>query len=421
MRVQYLVSSLAFVTITLTFNGQVQGQTPSNGLPTLENQSPETQPNQQPTPTQPNQQPTQTQPNQQPAPTQPNQQLTQTQPNQQPAQVSPLEQPNLLPEQRTSRPEITDPYLLGPGDTIQLDVFEEEEFSGEQTILDEGSITLPLVGAIPLAGLTLEEASEVITEELSDLLRRPFVNVRLTRARPVRITIVGEVKRPGTYAVSPEDAGSVVQGQVLGARTAGTPTLSDVISLAGGIRETAQIRDVEIIRQQRGGGTRTINIDLWELLQSGGGEGNVTLRPDDRIVIPEAETITASEKTQLARSTFAPDEITVNIVGEVERPGRIEVGANTPLNQALLAAGGFDQERARQSDVTLIRLNDDGTVSEREIPVDFSEGVGDDVNPVLRDQDILVVERSGITRTSERLDTFTNPINSILNLLNIFF
>ncbi|MFW6368056.1 MAG: polysaccharide biosynthesis/export family protein, partial [Halothece sp.] len=108
----------------------------------------------------------------------------------------------------------------------------------------------------------------------------------------MRVTIVGEVQRPGTYAVSPEESGSVIQGQTLGARTVGPPSLSDVISLAGGIRETAQIREIEIIRQERGNDTKTINIDLWELLQSGGGQGDIALRPGDRIVIPEAETIT---------------------------------------------------------------------------------------------------------------------------------
>lgn len=381
MRVQYFLSSLAFISITLTLTEAAKGQIPLDRIPALEEESsPKPQPNQP--------------------------------------------QPIPIPRNETSQPKISDPYLLGPGDTIQINVFEEEQFSGEnarQRILADGSITLPLVGAISVAGLTLEEASQVITQELSSLIKRPIVNVRLVNARPVRVTIVGEVQRPGTYAVSPEEAGSVVQGQVLGARTVGAPSLTDVISLAGGITETAQIRNIEVIRQQRGNDTKTINIDLWQLLQSGGGKGDITLRPGDRIVVPRSETVTASEATQLAESTFAPDSITVNVVGEVERPGRVEVEANTPLNQALLAAGGFNQERANKSDVTLIRLNNDGTVTEREIPINFKEGIDQENNPILRDEDIIFVERSDITRTSERINTFSNPINSIINLLDIFF
>lgn len=387
MRIQYCLSSLFLITTFFTLTEQAKGQIPLDRIPTLEESSPDSQPNQSP----------------------------EAAPNQ--------GEPIPIPRNETSQPPISDPYLLGPGDTIQVNVFEEEEFSGEngqQRILADGSITLPLVGAIPVAGLTLEQASNVITQELSNFIKRPIVNVRLVNARPVRVTIVGEVQRPGTYAVSPEEAGSVVQGQVLGARSVGAPTLSDVISLAGGITEMAQIRKIEVIRQQRGNESKTIDVDLWELLQSGRGEGDITLRPGDRIVVPRAETVTASEATQLAESTFAPDSITVNVVGEVERPGRVEVEANTPLNQALLAAGGFNQERANKSDVTLIRLNEDGTVTEREVPINFKEGIDQENNPILRDEDIIFVERSDITRTSERINTFANPINSILNLLNIF-
>lgn len=378
MKIKYLASSLAFISIALTLTEAAKGQIPLDRIPALEQESsPETQPN--------------------------------------------PPQPIPIPRNETSQPKISDPYLLGPGDTIKVNVFEEEQFNGSQRILADGSITLPLVGAISVAGLTLEQASNVITQELSNLIKRPIVNVQLVNARPVRVTIVGEVQRPGTYAVSPEEAGSVVQGQVLGARTVGAPSLTDVISLAGGITETAQIRNIEVIRRQRGNDTRTITVDLWQLLQSGGGKGDITLRPGDRIVVPRSETVTASEATQLAESTFAPDNITVNVVGEVERPGKVQVEANTPLNQALLAAGGFNQERANKSDVTLIRLNDDGTVTEREIPINFKEGIDQKNNPILRDEDIIFVERSDITRTSERINTFSNPINSILNLLNIFF
>lgn len=387
MRIQYFLSSFFFITISLTLTEQAKSQIPLDRIPTLEQSAPDSQPNQSP-------------------------------------EATPNGQPIPIPRNETSQPPISDPYLLGPGDTIQVNVFEEEQFSGEnarQRILADGSITLPLVGAISVAGLTLEEASQVITQELSSLIKRPIVNVRLVNARPVRVTIVGEVQRPGTYAVSPEEAGSVVQGQVLGARTVGAPSLTDVISLAGGITETAQIRNIEVIRQQRGNDTKTMNIDLWELLQSGGGKGDITLRPGDRIVVPRSETVTASEATQLAESTFAPDSITVNVVGEVERPGIVEVEANTPLNQALLAAGGFNQERANKSDVILIRLNDDGTVTERKVPINFKEGIDQENNPILRDEDIIFVERSGITRTSERINTFTNPVNSVVNILDIFF
>ena len=335
-------------------------------------------------------------------------------------------QPISIPRNTLQRERISDPYLLGPGDTIQIDVFEEPQFSGQngrQEILVDGSITLPLVGAIDVAGLTLEQTANLVTQELSTLLKNPIVSVKLANARPLRITVVGEVKRPGSYAVSPEESGSVIQGQVLGARTLGPPVLTEAIRLAGGITESAQVRDIRIIRQQRNDRTKTINLNLWKLLQSGDSSQDVTLRNGDRIVVPLAENITANEATQLSQASFAPEDITVNVVGEVESPGRVQVAPNTPLNQALLAAGGFDKQRADEGEVTLVRLNDNGTVTEREIPIDFTQGINEENNPVLRNDDIVVVERSTPTRINEDVNTVTSPLRSILgifNLLNIF-
>lgn len=332
-------------------------------------------------------------------------------------------QPIPIPRNVPSRQSISDPYLLGPGDLIQIDVFEEPQFSGEngrQEILVDGSITLPLIGSLNVAGLTLEQTSNLVTNELSILLKRPIVSVKLVNARPLRITVVGEVERPGSYAVSPEEAGSVIQGQVLGVRTLGPPVLTEAIRLAGGITESAQVRNIQIVRQQRNNRSKTINVDLWELLQSGDSSQDVTLRNGDRIVVPRAETLTANEVTQLSEASFAPENITVNVVGEVESPGRVQVAPNTPLNQALLAAGGFDTRRARDSEVTLVRLNDNGTVTERQVPIDFAQGINEEGNPVLRDDDIIVVERSTLTRTSEEISNVAGPFSGLLGIIRFF-
>lgn len=371
---KYFISSLAFISFNLIITEGARSQIPLNKIPLLE-------------------------------------------------QPSPRENPIPIPRNNPSPSPVSDPYLLGPGDVIQINVFDEPQFSGEngrQEILVDGTITLPLIGSLNVVGLTLEQASELITEELSALLKFPIVTVRLADARPLRITVVGEVNRPGSYAVSPEDAGSVIQGQVLGARTLGLPVLTEAIRLAGGITESAQVRDIRIIRQQRNNQTKTLRLDLWELLQSGDNSQDVTLRNGDRIVVPVAESLTANEVTQLSEASFAPENITVNVVGEVERPGRVQVAPNTPLNQAILAAGGFDQQRADESEIILVRLNDNGTVTEREIPIDFKQGLNEETNPVLREDDIIVVERSRLTRTSENLNNIASPFNGILNVIRLF-
>ncbi len=401
-----LFSAIVFSTLTLTVIDTVQAQ-----LPELE-QEPATERDSSSPKQSPN------------LPTQPTTDERSTPPQQQ--DTLPTQEPNrneLQPQQQqANQDEIPSEYYLGPGDTIQINVFDEEQFQQEpQQILLDGTISLPLVGSVNVEGLTVEQAQQVITQRLSEIIRDPIVNVSLVSPRPVKVTVVGEVESPGTYSISAEKSGSVIQGQVLGARTLGLPSLTDAIRLAGGIRESANIEEVEVIREQGPKGTTTIPVDLSKLLETGQGKGDINLYPGDRIVIPEAENPTPSEVRQLARSTLAPNEINVNFVGEVKRPGQITVEPNTPLSQALLAAGGFNHKRAKKGDITLIRLNDDGTVTEREIPVDFTEGINQENNPALRNGDIVVVERSDLTEAQEDVERVTGPLQTILNILNPFF
>jgi polysaccharide export outer membrane protein len=108
------------------------------------------------------------------------------------------------------------------------------------------------------------------------------------------------------------------------------------------------------------------------------------------------------------------------VVGEVKKPGLVEIPPNTPLNQALLAAGGFDDRRADKDTVELIRLNPNGTVSKRDIDIDFAQGIDDEHNPTLRNNDVIVVKRSGIASATDTIATVLSPIGSAFGLLNIF-
>jgi len=77
------------------------------------------------------------------------------------------------------------------------------------------------------------------------------------------------------------------------------------------------------------------------------------------------------------------------------RPGPIQATPNTSLNQAIMAAGGFNQSRANRKTVELIRINSNGTVTQKTITVDLSQEVNDQNNPILRHNDVIVIGRSG--------------------------
>jgi polysaccharide biosynthesis/export protein len=249
------------------------------------------------------------------------------------------------------------------------------------------------------------------------------------QVQPINIAIVGEVARPGPYEIT---GGSVATGGATGAITGATtgvaagggaqggpPTITKAIQVAGGINAQADVRSISIRRLTRSGEPRIINVNLWEMLRTGDTTQDVILQNGDTITIPTATAVDPAEATALAGASFAPNTIVVNVVGEVTRPGAIPVPPNTPLNQAVLAAGGFNT-RAKKSKVDLIRLNPNGSVSKREVEVDLSQGISEEGNPTLRNNDVVVVRRSTAATIGDTLGTILSPVTNFFGLLNIF-
>lgn len=304
-------------------------------------------------------------------------------------------------------------YTLGAGDRIQVDIFDMPEYSGENgryQVLVDGSLNLPLLGNVPVQGMTLKQLADHLTTKYDYFLKRSIVTVTLLNPRPLNVGVAGEVVRPGTYTIP-----LIAQE---GQTQLPYPTLTSVLKLAGGIAQSADIRQIQIHRSQRSGPEQIIQVDLWEFLQTGNLRYDPTLRDGDAIVVPTASTVSAAEMTQLAAANFSPDTIQVNVVGEVRQPGSIKVPPNSPLNTALLAAGGFDKRASKRS-VELIRLNPNGTVSRRTVAINFAQGVNESTNPALRNNDVIVVRRSGLASLSDAVGAALGPFGSVFSVLNL--
>jgi polysaccharide export outer membrane protein len=245
------------------------------------------------------------------------------------------------------------------------------------------------------------------TVNLAEAPQLAAANFAGDASQPLNIAVVGEVQRPGPHILAKTETNG------------GMPTVTKAIQQAGGITQSADIRQVQIRRMSRSGIAQTINVNLLALLQTGDLQQDLILQQGDTVMIPTATSTTAAEATQLASASFSPDSIKVNVVGEVERPGAIEVKPNTPLNQALLSAGGFNN-RARKRSVQLIRLNPNGTVTQQKIAVDLTASINDEVNPMLRNNDIIVVGRSGTAKLSDTLNNVLAPLGRILPLVLLF-
>ena len=121
----------------------------------------------------------------------------------------------------------------------------------------------------------------------------------------------------------------------------------------------------------------------------------------------------------LTAANFSPDEVSVNVVGEVERPGLLQVSPNTTLNQAVLAAGGFN--RRSSETVELVRLNPNGTVTQRQVEVNLQEGLDAERNPLILNNDVVVVGRNGRARFSDTLESVLGPVFQFLGPLRLLF
>lgn len=269
--------------------------------------------------------------------------------------------------------------------------------------------------------LTLRDGDTIFVPVQPDIdLRRLRQLATLNFAADVRIgrtvSVVGAVKRPGSYNI----IGTAISGGGATGLTGGIPTLTQVLQEAGGIKMTADIRNITIRRLTKTGSEQIIPINLWELLQAGDIAQDTPLQEGDTIVIPETRQYSTAELSELATAQFAPTSIQVSVVGEVQNPGAIDVAPNTTLNQALMTSGGFNRDRAFRENVRLIRLNPDGTIVSREVVVDIARAaVNEQNNPILKENDIILVGRNRRAKVSDSLTTFFNPGPGALAIFSI--
>jgi len=242
--------------------------------------------------------------------------------------------------------------------------------------------------------------------------------------QPLKIAVIGEVFRPGPYTVQ---AGNAVvgeagtQGAATNANTKNLPTVSQALQLAGGIKPEADVRTIQVRRISNSGREQLLPVNLWKLLVEGDIRQDIPLQEGDTVLISKSTVpLTREEQQFLANATLSPATIDVNVVGEVIKPGTVKIKPNTPLNTAVLAAGGFNSQRANKSTVKLIRLNPDGTVTERKIKIAFDAPVDEQRNPALRNNDVVIIGRSGLATFADASGQIFAPITGTAGIVNTF-
>ncbi|HXV76854.1 MAG TPA: polysaccharide biosynthesis/export family protein [Candidatus Polarisedimenticolaceae bacterium] len=249
-------------------------------------------------------------------------------------------------------------YRIGRQDLLEIAVFDVEELDQTVRVADDGSITMPLLGKLRVAGLTKFELERMIAEQLDDrFIRDPQVTVFIKEYESKKVAVSGAVKNPGTY-------------EMLGQKT-----ILEMLSEAGGLDQDLG-KEIIIFRKPVGEPTRRLAVDLDRLVYRAEPELNLIVEPGDIIYVPAVE------------------KIRIFVSGAVRNPDLYEVPRDEPVTvlKAVTLAGGVT-DRAAEKKIQIIRNDENG---ERTILLVNLRKVkqGRVEDPLLRKDDIVLVPES---------------------------
>jgi polysaccharide export outer membrane protein len=234
-------------------------------------------------------------------------------------------------------------------------VFELPELQSSVRVKADGTISLPLIGSLAVAGMTEADAEATLKSVLADrYVKDPHVSVLVKEHESRKVSVIGAVVRPGAYPLLAERS------------------LLQMISEAGGLTREA---GTELLVIRNGGGSQgeAMRVDLQKLVERADAASNIAVQAGDII------------------NVLADESIYIYVDGAVKSPGQIETRASRPITllQALIRSGGTT-DAANPKQVRVLRKADDG--SRETLVVDtrkIRRGKQDDI--VLRDGDIVVV------------------------------
>ncbi|UKK60219.1 SLBB domain-containing protein [Prevotella communis] len=191
-------------------------------------------------------------------------------------------------------------YVLGPGDEVNVDIWGASQESITESVSPDGTITIEGIGVIKLGGLSVSQAKAKLKQVIGPRYQGSQIDLTLGQTRTITISVMGEVKVPGTYTMS------------------AFATVYNALYMAGGPNEIGTLRNVKVYRK----GKLLSNVDVYDFLLNGKLSGDVRLQDNDVI-------------------TVSPYETLVNITGKVKRPMFYEMKENESAATLLRYAGGF--------------------------------------------------------------------------------
>ena len=164
-------------------------------------------------------------------------------------------------------------YILSPNDQVAVEVFGEDDLRANGRLNGEGNLSVPLLGSVHLAGLTLTQAASKLTGFYArDYLVNPKVNVMLVGYAKRRFSVLGQVNRPGSYEMPDGSPGGI--------------DLLEAIAMAGGYTRIAAPERISVRRQTAAGGDQIFKVNAKRFTRGSGGSFRV--EPGDTVTVGES-------------------------------------------------------------------------------------------------------------------------------------
>ncbi len=194
-------------------------------------------------------------------------------------------------------------YIIGPGDVVQVQLFGNESRYFEIEVTREGQANIPLLGPLSVSGLPFSAVRDELQRRVDESLIGTTVSVTMGALRTIRVFVLGDVNRPGSYVVG------------------GMATISSALYRTGGVSQVGSLRSVELKRRGETVGT----LDLYDFLLRGDTRNDLRLQDGDVIFVP-------------------PVGKQVSIYGAVRRPAIYELRDEVSVRDVLGLAGGLSAD-----------------------------------------------------------------------------
>lgn len=201
-------------------------------------------------------------------------------------------------------------YRLGPGDEVIVDVWGASQNTMRLEISPDGYVNISNLGPVYLNNMTIKDARQLLKQELGKIYADSANNIQVTlgNIRTIQVNVMGEVRAPGTYALS------------------SLSTVFHALYASGGVSDIGSLRNVQVAR----GGKTIARLDVYEYIMKGQIQDDIRLQDGDVVIVP----------------TY--DEL-VKITGKVKRPMFYEMKNGESAATLLKCAGGFSSDAYKKS------------------------------------------------------------------------